>query len=229
MMALDPHHWDPIDLHEVVRIFQPLGVRWWIAGGWALDLHLGRQTREHEDMDVGILRLDHLAVQEQLVGEWQLFKTKQPGLAPWPAGEVLPTEVNDVWIRRGEGAPWAFQLAIVETEGGEWVYHRLPSIRRPLEETLLQTEDGIPYLRPEIQLLYKGGSRARRPKDFADLQRMLPALTESEFGWLHAALKRQCPDGHEWVAYLEEAAEGRILARAGRGSPRVRPAGPMHP
>jgi hypothetical protein len=35
---------------------------WWIAGGWALDLFIGDQTRAHEDLDVGILRRDVIDV-----------------------------------------------------------------------------------------------------------------------------------------------------------------------
>ena len=35
-----------------------------IAGGWALDLALGRQTRAHEDVDVAVLRSEHEQLRE---------------------------------------------------------------------------------------------------------------------------------------------------------------------
>ena len=50
--------WQPWQPKEVARFFSTLTVPWWIAGGWALDLFLGEQTRDHEDIDVQILRRD---------------------------------------------------------------------------------------------------------------------------------------------------------------------------
>ena len=44
--------WQPWSVHEVALLFSSVTVPWWIAGGWALDLFLGIQTREHEDIDV---------------------------------------------------------------------------------------------------------------------------------------------------------------------------------
>jgi hypothetical protein len=194
--------WSPITVADARRIMEPLGVPWWIAGGWALDLHAGRRTREHEDLDIGIRWRDHLRVQAALARDWQLHKTHQPGLAPWPPGEELREPVHDVWVRRDDGSPWAFQLMLVEGQGSEWVYRRLPSIRRPLESVLARTPDGVPYLRPEVQLLYKGGSGGRRAKDLEDLRRMLPLLTAAAAAWLRDSLQRQFPAGHEWLAEI---------------------------
>ncbi|MET0421586.1 MAG: hypothetical protein ABW073_07755 [Acidimicrobiia bacterium] len=36
---------DPLTLDEVVSVFAPASFRWWITGGQALDLHLGRTWR----------------------------------------------------------------------------------------------------------------------------------------------------------------------------------------
>ena len=54
--------WQPWQPEEVASFFSTLTVPWWIAGGWALDLFLGVQTREHEDIDVQILRRHQLEV-----------------------------------------------------------------------------------------------------------------------------------------------------------------------
>jgi lincosamide nucleotidyltransferase A/C/D/E len=53
---------------EVLDALQEAGVRTWIDGGWGVDALLGRQTREHDDLD---LALDHEQVpmaQEALEG-----------------------------------------------------------------------------------------------------------------------------------------------------------------
>ena len=94
----DIYNWDPLTPQQVSERFRDLQMPWWIAGGWAIDLHLGKQTRVHRDTDVLILRPDQFTIQEHL-HNWDLYKTNQPGLAPWPAGEFLPPGVNDIWCR----------------------------------------------------------------------------------------------------------------------------------
>jgi len=51
--------WLPLTFDETRAVFAPLAVPWWIAGGWAIDVYLGRQTREHADIDVSVLRAHH--------------------------------------------------------------------------------------------------------------------------------------------------------------------------
>jgi hypothetical protein len=192
--------WDPLSVPEIAEMMRGLTVPWWIAGGWALDLFLGRQTRPHEDTDVQILRRDQLAVQRHLAG-WDLHKTHQPGLARWPAGEVLAPPVNSFWARRGNG-PWSFMVLLLEADGDEWVYRRCGSIRGPISGLGLTTPSGVPYLRPEIQLLFKGGGQLRE-KDTLDLLAVLPHLSPAAGVWLRNGLTAQFPDGHPWVGLLE--------------------------
>lgn len=63
-------------------------------------------------------------------------------------------------------------------------------------------ENGETFLRPEIQLLYKGGSPKVREKDFKDLQVMLPYLLPEQRDWLKMTLNRQFPTGHSWLDYI---------------------------
>jgi hypothetical protein len=46
---------------------------WFVAGGWAIDLFLERQTRHHSDLALGIFRRDQLALQAFL-SEWAFSK-----------------------------------------------------------------------------------------------------------------------------------------------------------
>ncbi|HEY3378839.1 MAG TPA: GNAT family N-acetyltransferase [Armatimonadota bacterium] len=197
---VDDTDWAPFTVNALAHLFSEMGIPWWISGGWALDLYLGKQTRPHADTDILILRNDQLLVQEHL-RDWQLFKTHQPGLAPWPMGEYLHPPVNSIWVRREEGAPWAFEIMLMETEGDEWVFRRLPAIRGPIRELGLQTDAGISYLAPEIQLLYKGRQEYRQ-KDLQDLQAIMPKLPAKKKQWLLECLRRQFPGGHDWIDYL---------------------------
>jgi Aminoglycoside-2''-adenylyltransferase len=42
------------------------GVDYWLFGGWAVDFHVGRVTRDHEDIDIAIWRSDLDRVTELL-------------------------------------------------------------------------------------------------------------------------------------------------------------------
>jgi hypothetical protein len=41
-------------IRDVVAAFDEAGIDYWLFGGWAVDFHLGRVTREHDDIDVAI-------------------------------------------------------------------------------------------------------------------------------------------------------------------------------
>jgi hypothetical protein len=49
------------------------GRPWAIAGGWALDLYFGFETRPHADVDIAILRPDQPKLAAQVAGS-QVFK-----------------------------------------------------------------------------------------------------------------------------------------------------------
>lgn len=130
-MQIDPKNWSPSSIAELAEIFNRIGIRWWISGGWAIDLYLGRQTRKHEDIDVQILRADQLTMQSRL-NDWQLYKTNQPGLAPWPKGEYLNPPVNCIWAKRSGNSPWTFEVMFMEGTPTDWIYRRTPEIRGSL-------------------------------------------------------------------------------------------------
>jgi len=192
--------WDPLTPQELTPVLAVLDVPWWLAGGWAIDLHVGRQSRLHEDIDVLVLRPDHVTVRAALA-DWDLHAADPPGtLRPWPLGETLPAAVHDVWCRRGPDEPWAFQLMIDDVDGDDWVFRRDRRVRRPLARIAGPASTvELPLLAPEIQLLYK--SRALRPKDQADFDTVLPVLSDVQRSWLRDALTTVSP-GHPWLPVL---------------------------
>lgn len=64
-------------------------------------------------------------------------------------------------------------------------------------------DDGVSFLRPEIQLLFKGGSSQRRQKDDDDFLAVLPCLPDDSKEWIARSLEIQFPDGHDWIAHLK--------------------------
>lgn len=192
--------WAPLVPEDAAELLSGCVARWWVAGGWAIDLLLGRQTRPHGDLDILVLRPDQHVVRSHLHA-WDVHAADPPGaLRPWPIGEELPSSVHDIWCRPGPTAPWAFQLMIDDIEDDDWLFRRDKIVRRPV--TTLSgraSRPGLPVLAPEIQLLYKSGSL--RDKDLADFDRVLPHLAADERRWLRNTLLATQQD-HEWISRL---------------------------
>lgn len=148
MSAVDDP-WAPLTPGDVSGLLSGLPIRWWIAGGWALDVE-GR--KQHQDIDVAVLRPDHETLRDYLDG-WDLRVAYAGVLTPWTAGAVGPPE-NGVWARPGPGDAWHIDFKIELLEGDEWVFRRDPSIRRPVTDIGVVL-DGIPYLVPDIARRYK--------------------------------------------------------------------------
>jgi hypothetical protein len=201
-MAADLGRWQPLSVPDLVAALIDVRAPWWLAGGWALDLFLGRETRPHDDIDVQILRSHHVQIRAAL-RNWDTHAADPPGtLRPWPVGEALPAEVHDIWCRRDESSPWAFQLMVADTSADDWVYRRDPRIRRPVAELSGPTSTRtLRVLSPDVQLLYK--SKGLRPKDQQDFDATLPALTMGQRRWLRSALTTASP-GHRWLDALAE-------------------------
>jgi hypothetical protein len=82
-----------------------------------------------------------------------------------------------------------------------WICRRDETIRRPYAEIISTTDDGIPYMLPEIVLLFK--AKHDQPKDDADFAGVLPFLDSAQRRWLMDALQRVHP-GHRWLDELQE-------------------------
>lgn len=191
------------DLHprEVPQLLAPVRSPWWIAGGWALDLFVGTQTRKHGDLDVGILRCDVPQVLESMPG-WEFFEAKDGHLNRLRRG-VPNLEVHSLWSRPLGQEAWMLELMLDESEGDAWVFRRERSVRRALDSAIAHTTEGIPYLVPEIELLYK--ANRLRPRDDADFHRVLPCLDTHARSWLRDALAR-LDVHHAWRSALSAAA-----------------------
>ncbi|MFD1739625.1 nucleotidyltransferase domain-containing protein [Bacillus salitolerans] len=199
---MEDNKWNPLSVEEIHDLFRTIPISWWIAGGWALDLNVGRKTREHDDIDIVIVRDEHLTLQAHLHNQWDMYKAIKGQLIPWDKDEILQVPIDSIWVKKKGDKVWAFQVMILDTEGDEWEYKRKNTIRKPIKDIGLCSPTGIPYLRPEIQLLYKGGSSVLRGKDTVDLENVLPLLANSELRWLKDSLAEQFPTGHQWMDQL---------------------------
>jgi hypothetical protein len=194
-------------LLEVAEALGSLRAPFYFAGGWAIDLHLGRVTREHHDIDTLVMRRDHLLLHKALRGLTVKKIIPHPdGMPPnrgtiveWPQGERLELPVHQVnAYRAGESAP-AFQVMLGESSDGEWIFRRNPEVRMPLARMGFYPLWGLPYLAPEIVLLFKAKHLEQR--DRVDFENAIPALSADARAWLRVALERTHPH-HEWLNML---------------------------
>jgi len=212
--ANDLGPWDPMIPSDIAILFTGYPGIWCIAGGWALDLFCGVESRPHDDIDVLVLR-DDLALLHKALPGWELHAAHGT-LAPWHAGTSLPDAVHDIWCRKAGRSdssdeavaserPWQVQLIVLETDGDDWLFRRDDRIRGPLRDLTCQ-RDGLPVLVPEIQLLYKA-RLPNRPKDEADFTTVAPHLRGTQRHWLARFISLLYPElpglpEHPWLAAL---------------------------
>jgi hypothetical protein len=181
-------------------LLAPVDTAWWVAGGWALELFGETSHRSHKDLDIGICRCHAAKVLAALaLDAWEFFEAKNGSLFRLAAGEIPHAAVNSLWGRPIGESTWALELLLDESDGDHWVFRRDPTIAMPLARAIRRSADGIPYLAPEIQLLYK--ARDRRPEDKADFECCAPLLDHKALKWLQEAIGSSDPN-HPWIPTL---------------------------
>ena len=185
--------WHPA---EAASRLAGLDVPWYVAAGWSLDLFRGQQTREHDDLEIGIPAGRFGEVRNALA-ELELWVVGD-GRAHAVTPETLAAH-HQTWAREPETGLWRLDVMREPWEGDTWICRRDPRIRLPRSRLVERTADGIPYAAPEIALLFK--AKAARPKDEEDFASVLPLLDRPRRRWLADALALVHP-GHPWLVAL---------------------------
>lgn len=193
--------WQPLSIEDIADRFAKVDVDWWIAGGLAIDLFLGWETRSHDDIDIEMFRSDREALFEVFEG-WDLHTVSAGASTPWTAGQPLADHVFGIWGRPTPDADWAVEVILADGDTDTWRFRRDPSISLQRSALTQTTVEGIRYCTPEVQLLYKG--KQHRPKDDLDMVRCLHRLTSEQRGWLADALAISEPT-HPWLTLLANA------------------------
>jgi uncharacterized protein (DUF952 family) len=186
---------------------------WWVAGGWALELHAAAvhrdRIRPHADLEISILRRDQRVLFDHLTG-WQLCAVVRSGVLEDWDGRTVPAGVHQIWARHGPPLPprpdrfvtdpTLVDFLLEEADGDSWRFRRQPSIARPLAELGAATSRGVPFIRPEVALLYK--AKHLRFKDQRDFDASAPTLDAAARAWFSPALEQAHP-GHPWGPALD--------------------------
>jgi hypothetical protein len=192
----DRHEWDAWHPAEAARRLTGVDLPWAVIAGWSLDLFLGRQTREHEDLEIGVPEHGFAPIREAL-SDLELFAIVGGQAAP--VGDETLAVSHQTWALDREAGRWRLDVIREPWDGDTWISRRDPRIRLPREQLVAHTPDGIPYQQPEVALLFK--AKHKRDKDRADFDAVLPLLDRDARGWLRDALELVHP-GHEWLRAL---------------------------
>lgn len=187
------------EVHKVASLLRDLPCPWFVCGGWALDLFLGRVTRPHEDVDVAVARDDQLVVREYLLRRgWALEKAMDGKLIPWLDGERLELPAHAVWCRKSGHDPDFFEVLLNEIDCDGFRFRRDQSITRAQERMSFRSPSGLPLFAPEVVLLYQ----SNRPEKYdADFRNTAQSLSTESRDWLKGGLKKLFAR-HPWVDSL---------------------------
>jgi hypothetical protein len=197
-----PQDFSPII--EIARVMEGYGGPWFVSGGWAIDLFAGRVTRDHKDIEVGAYHVHQDALRAHLAA-WRLGRIRNDAWEPWRDGDPIELPEFQVQARSDVLAPHVFDVFLNPLDGPEWVSRRHPGLRVPADAVVARTgrsgdvPRGVPYLVPQIQLLYK--AKYHRPKDDADFEVAVRLLNPAQRRWLRDALETHHP-GDPWIARL---------------------------
>lgn len=185
------------------------GAPWALCGGWAVESWLGRETRDHADVDIMVFAADHAALFEHLSG-WQLIAhgpdATDESTEPWNGQAVdLPGHIHG---RLDTGEPIPHSLAdpaglgfdldiqLSDRTGSDWVLSGEPRLTVPIGEAIQESPLGIPTVVLEVLLFYKSGLW---PKDRQDFRTARPHLTGRQRQWLRNTI---AVVGHPWLNLL---------------------------
>jgi GrpB-like predicted nucleotidyltransferase (UPF0157 family) len=190
-------------IQTIAKEMQGFSSSWYISGGWALDLFMGRVTRVHHDIDIVVARADQLALQTYMTTRgWRLMTPWEGRLEPWPLNMRLELPRQQIHAFRN-GAFIDIQLSDIDQK--VWHYRRDTVISRSVERIRLRSDRDIPFLAPELVLLFKSKntSNRERPKDQADFERIYVHLEPERRAWLIWAVMATDP-AHLWIKPLIE-------------------------
>jgi hypothetical protein len=182
---------------EVARLLAGLPAPWYVAAGWALDLFRGVRTREHGDIEIAVPAARFPEVRDRFPG--YVFDAVSSGRIWENAGPGVLATTHQTWLRDPATGNYLLDVFREPHDGDTWICRHDETIRLPYSQIIHCTPDGVPYLAPELVLLFK--AKHARPKDEADFHAAIPHMTPAQRTTLADLLARVHP-GHRWLASL---------------------------
>lgn len=117
--------------------------------------------------------------------------------------ELIQDDIFECGIEHTEQTYFNYvEFLFNKSAGNTFFYSRDNNIFREKDKAVLE-KNGIPYLAPELVLLYKSTDILRKESK-QDFEEMIFRMTAESRMWLKNALLRANPDGHEWINILNK-------------------------
>lgn len=210
-------------ISEANELLKNGGFDYAFCGGQAIDLFLGYESRVHGDIDICVYWEDRnriiqymqskgFLVYEMLGGgrahritevsdQRMLKKNIFCFLEGCPLVKTYPPDADGTcWMEFfhvGQTEMNFIEFLFNDKSEDAFEYARNREIKLELKKAILFTED-IPYLAPEICLLYKAKELDREGYQ-QDFEKTYEALDNTQKEWLQNAIRREYPLGHKWL------------------------------
>jgi hypothetical protein len=181
-----------LEPRRIANILHNYNGSWAIAGGWAIDLFLGFETRVHQDIEIAIPRSEQLMIRQYLK-HWKFEFVEAGEFKSWKSGITLKMPIHEIHAYRNNSS---LEILLNEIEDSFWTFRRDRRIRLESSKLFHKSSIGINYLAPEVVLIYK--NKFKQPKDLFDLKQSIPKLSEEQLLWLKQANKSMSCDWEEW-------------------------------
>ncbi|MET0412933.1 MAG: hypothetical protein ABW217_16625 [Polyangiaceae bacterium] len=132
------------------------------------------------------------------VSDLEPYSISQGDLRALAAGIALPPERHQARFLDVAENAWRLDVMLDPGDAETWIYRRDERLRAPRSQ-LIGWRDSIPYMKPEVVLLFK--AKAPREKDERDLELCLAHLPEDAKRWLARSLQDHYPQ-HAWLRRL---------------------------
>lgn len=153
--------------------------------------------RAHEDIEIGIPAAAFPEIRNHFRG--YVFDALGSGRIWEDATPEALAAVHQTWLREPATGNYLLDVFREPHDGDTWICRRDERIRLPYRDIIRHTHDGIPYLTPELVLLFK--AKNARPKDQADFDATIPNMASAQRATLAELLTHTHP-GHRWLADL---------------------------
>jgi hypothetical protein len=184
------------EIRKRLEALEGAGFAWWVAGGWAIDIFLGRITRKHGDFEIAVDRSDQALVRRHF-SRWRRSKVVPgEGTVAWLGSEFLQLPVHELHVSNG---PVGIEVLLNEFENGYWTFRRNTAVKLERKLFALRIAPGLMVLAPEVVLLYK--AKVDRKADRLDLVNALPGMARERRRWLRRSLALAHP-GHDWLGII---------------------------
>ena len=136
---------------------------WRVSAGWAIDLFLGGERREHDDLELAV-PADRFGEIAAALPELDFHVVTRGIAAPVAESAELMETIHQTWGLDRAANRWRVDVFREPFDDDGWVARRDESIRLPYSELIEHTPEGIPYERPEVVLLFKAKHSRRRTR-----------------------------------------------------------------